>query len=245
MRKVEMLGLKFSRLTVLECLGTKAGKIIWKCRCDCGKEVVAAGISLRAKQQKSCGCLRDETSAKTHLKHGHVSRKIKRSTTYSIWQSMIRRCHTPTTKRFSIYGGRGISVCAEWRTSYAQFLADMGEHQDGMSIDRIDNDKGYEPGNCKWSNDFEQANNTRFNVVLKVGEVFLTMAQFASHLGVRYRVVQDAVRHGLQLVSGVAFVVAKRRTDPVRPEYRELNPIFNPHLASLLPRFIRGEPDES
>jgi hypothetical protein len=99
-----------------------------------------------------------------NLKHGHCRRNEPRSRVYKIWASMIRRCHTKSASGYYKYGAKGIEVCQEWRSSFEAFLADMGEPQDGYSIDRIDNKKGYFKDNCRWATIYEQAANKQRNL---------------------------------------------------------------------------------
>jgi len=131
-----------------------------ECRCVCGKVIVATNSNL--KRQKSCGCKKSEaiSAAKVlEARHGHT-RNHSMTSTYVSWRSMVSRCTNPNAPSFDMYGGRGISVCERWMT-FDNFLADMGERPAGTSIDRIDVNGNYEPGNCRWATAVQQQRNRR------------------------------------------------------------------------------------
>lgn len=160
----DLTGMKFNRLFVLEQAGRdKYGKILWKCKCDCGKETVTHGRQLVNGRCKSCGCLNLEAKRKAAKYNGLVSDEPR---LHNIWKSMIARCYKSSTNCFSSYGGRGISVCKEWankETGFPNFVewAKENGYADNLSIDRINNDGNYEPGNCRWADWNTQAANRR------------------------------------------------------------------------------------
>lgn len=147
---------RFGRLVAIAPTGEmRRGVSLWRCRCDCGETKIAAVNSLRGGLVRSCGCLIREVAAERQRTHGmHGTR------TYKTWDCMIQRCSNPSSTSYPRYGGIGTTVCDRWR-KFESFLADMGERPSGMSLDRIDSNKGYEPGNCRWSDTLTQARNRR------------------------------------------------------------------------------------
>ena len=163
MKLIDLTGKRFGRLIVKERSGTsKSGVPLWRCVCDCGKETLVRGQSLRDGITKSCGCLHEEMMknfsdiGKRNIKHGKSFSRL-----YDIWACMKTRCYNRKHRYFSRYGGRGISVCDSWRSSFEAFYkwSISNGYDDGLTLDRINNDGDYEPSNCRWATKEEQAKN--------------------------------------------------------------------------------------
>lgn len=131
---------------------------------------------------------------KAHTKHGHAP-ESGATPTYHTWSGMVARCNNPRHKSFGRYGGAGIRVCERWLT-FANFLADMGEKPRGTSIDRIDHTRGYEPGNCRWATDKQQARNKRNNRPMTLDGVTRTQAEWVELLGIHQATLNDRLAHG-------------------------------------------------
>lgn len=154
------VGRKFGRLTVLAKARKKGrvGSLQYQCKCECGRDTIIDGHQLRAGHTLSCGCLLAEGN---NLRHG-MARQDKKAPEYGAWSKMKGRCYNKTDHSYDDYGGRGITVCDRWRKSFKNFFADMGYRPAHCnSIDRIDNDGNYEPGNCRWATQEIQSRNRR------------------------------------------------------------------------------------
>lgn len=138
--------------------------------------------------------------------------RVLQTKTYRRWIGMKSRCFNPREPNFENYGGRGITVCHEWRESYAVFLADMGECPAGMTLDRIDVNGNYEPGNCRWATPVEQGNNRRNNRLLTYGGKTRTIAQWTSELGFPDTILLNRLRRG--------WDVARALTTPPEQRYQ-------------------------
>jgi hypothetical protein len=148
-------------------------------KCECGKEFLTQWYSRR--KTKSCGCKRP---APSRLKHGHcMKHSAAESSTYTTWRAMRDRCGNPNNKMFSRYGGRGITVCDRW-INFENFLADMQVKPAGSTIERIDSEKGYEPGNCRWATRKEQNRNKSGNLFLTIYGKKLCLAAWCEISGV-------------------------------------------------------------
>jgi hypothetical protein len=157
----DLVGQTFGRLAVLSRAPreTRTEDVKWLCRCVCGNESNVRSVLLRSGKTQSCGCLRREILSAKNTRHGHtVGNSMTRE--YRIWLSMMNRCRNPNVDRYECYGGRGIKVCERWH-AFDNFLADVGPIPAPLSIDRINNDGDYEPGNVRLATRKEQAANRR------------------------------------------------------------------------------------
>ncbi len=150
----------------------------WICFCTCGEYVIVIKCNLTNGDTKSCGCLR----RKLIFKHGQ-SKKGSTTTTYTIWQGIKDRCNNHRNKRYKDYGGRGINVCKRW-LRFESFFEDMGSRPEGLSIERIDNNKGYFLGNCKWATQKEQTRNARSNRIIEYNGKSMCLSEWAEILGI-------------------------------------------------------------
>ena len=207
-----MIGQTFARLTVISRAGRdRHRRALWHCRCSCGKAKILAGIDLRKGAIKSCGCLRDEHARRMardvllpfafRTKHND-----SRSSEHMCWGSMIQRCLNPKHRAYARYGGRGITVCDRWRHSYENFLADMGRRPTPKhSLDRIDNDLGYSPDNCRWTSAKRQMRNRATNLQITYGAVIRPLAEWSDVTGLPRTTISNRLIRGWTIGQALGF----------------------------------------
>lgn len=182
-------GTRWGRLTCIEEVSPgKRHARRFRAQCDCGNVGEYSLVLLRDGRTKSCGCLMIEhamENVRANTKHG-----LTGTPTWNSYMSMIGRCCRESDSNYYNYGGRGIKVCERWMESFENFLADMGKRPDGLTLDRYPDVNGdYEPGNCRWATDEEQANNKRTSVLLTANGKTQTLSQWAREVGISSSVI--------------------------------------------------------
>lgn len=189
MALVDLTGKKFERLSVDRICELSGRVKFWHCLCDCGNWVRIAGGDLKRGNTKSCGCLSSDHRAVRMTTHG-----MSLHPAYRNWVHAKTRCNDKSNDCYKYYGGRGIKVCERW-ASFEGFWEDMGAlWRQGLTLDRIDNDKGYEPGNCRWATAREQANNRRNNRIILTPKGNMTASDAAKEFGVKRNTIFTRLR---------------------------------------------------
>jgi hypothetical protein len=182
-------GQRFGRLIVVSLTRLETdGRAAVVARCDCGRSVTVRTANLLRGLSQSCGCLMRQRTSEAARTHGR-----SRTPEHSVWTSIKGRCFNLNNHAYSDYGGRGIAVCAEWRTSFETFYRDMGPRPDGATLDRKDNDGPYSKSNCRWATRKTQANNRRSNHVIEFHGESLTLSGWAERTGIPYDVVKQRI----------------------------------------------------
>lgn len=196
-----MVGLKFGLLTVTS---RAYGNNRWLCRCDCGTEKQVRGDHLKSGKTISCGCERSKRSSeRLHKLHeANTKTGLSKSRIYGIWSNMKQRCLNPKNHAWSYYGGRGIHVCDRW-LYFVNFLSDMGIPTSGMTIERINNNGHYEPGNCRWATREDQQNNRRVNHLIEWSGKTQTLSKWAKELGLTINTFSERIYSGLPLAKAM------------------------------------------
>jgi hypothetical protein len=198
------VGEKYGFWTIVEEVLDGRRERGFKCRCDCGVEKVVRLQDLRSGKSLSCGCYKNLVVGQCNKTHG-----LTRTDTYTIWARMMQRCRDKNDAKYPQYGGRGITVCEEWQ-SFEGFVKDMGMRPGKeFSIDRIDVNGNYEPSNCRWATNKQQANNKRNNRIITWKGETKTLSQWSEHLGIKYDILECRLnKHG--------WTVERAFTQPIR-----------------------------
>lgn len=199
---IDLVGKKFNKLTVLKYdHQNKRKSYVWECICDCGNKKYVITSSLISGSVKSCGCIKSERI----YKHGYFGTRL-----YGIWGSIKNRCNNKKHVHYKNYGERGITICEEWNDFIVfKNWAESNGYSDKLSIDRIDNNKGYYPENCKWSTSKEQCNNTRRNWI--VGDTGLTLMQYCTLKNISYKKIQDRLYKNKPYYDLIHYEIYKRK----------------------------------
>ena len=211
-KKIDLRGQKFGKLTVIEEAGrTKSGRVLWRCRCECGNVVIVRGDSLRDEHTTSCGCYQRERVVEAHTTHGMSETRL-----HHVWKDMLRRVGvykgaSEETKR--LYQDRGINVCDDWLVfeNFRDWALSHGYKED-LQIDRVNNDAGYCPENCRWITSKENTNNRRNTIRLEDGT---PLAMFCSKVGI------ETCENGKQTKQYKRILEAYRKHHKARPELVE------------------------
>lgn len=185
-KKVNMIGKRFGRLIATKESGKDGNGFRYVFACDCGNTIDSGGASVRSGKTRSCGCLKSETTAAKNFVHGMVH-----SGSYKSWQAMKTRCTNPNQASNARYAQVGYDP--DWE-SFENFVRDMGERPHGMTLDRIDNSKGYSKGNCRWATIAQQNRNTKQNVFITHNGKTMCMKDWANETGIPYPTIQDRVK---------------------------------------------------
>ena len=198
-------GERFSRLTIIMEVEPKNNHRHFLCLCDCGNQKVIDIAKLRNGHTKSCGCLSIESTVQRSVKHKLYSHPL-----YRVWNSMKQRCSNSNVKSFYRYGGRGITVCEAWKDNFKNFYdwAMENGYEEGLSLDRINNDADYEPSNCRWVTIERQSNNRSNNRYISYEGKTMTLAEWGRETGINTIVIAKRLKRG--------WNVAKTLTTPLQ-----------------------------
>lgn len=198
---------RYGRLLVLKLHDRKRKNLLWECLCDCGNVCYATSNSLISGTKKSCGCLLKDTNKLRSITHGKSN-----SSEYEAWLQMKQRCYNTNNKDYSNYGARGITVCDRWLNSFKNFYEDMGDKSfKNLSIERIDNEKGYSKENCYWATSIEQNNNKRSSVFITYNGETHTIAEWSRTTKISYGTLKNRIYNNWSLEDALTKPVGRNR----------------------------------
>ena len=178
-------------VVVSEAGRSRCNHKLWLCKCDCGNECVKQSNNLRFSPNPSCGCIASAVWSSSASTHG-----MRSSPEYSSWMAAKSRCHNPDSKDYHRYGGRGISMCDEWRNSFQAFYRDMGDRPAGKTLERLDSDGDYERENCTWATPEQQARNRRRSIYVSWQGERKHLSVVADELGISYGAAYQRYKRG-------------------------------------------------
>lgn len=196
----DMTNMRFERLTVIERAPDRVQengrrRIMWHCKCDCGNEVNVSGEDLRSGHTRSCGCIHSEQLADRNRTHDHSQDRL-----YKVWNGIKKRCYNINSKDYKNYGGRGISVCEQWKFDYNVFREwaynngyDENAKHGQCTLDRIDVNGNYCPENCRWVDNKRQQRNKQNTLYLEYDGKLMTFADFCDNVPINRQVLYEAI----------------------------------------------------
>lgn len=199
----DLTGQKYNHLTAIRMVSTNPVK--WECLCDCGNKTVVLSNNLKSGNVKSCGCLQ---------RRGNPIHNQCYTRVYRIYRKILRRCFVPDDVAFPNYGGRGITMCQEWKDSFLAFSewAYSNGYADDLTIDRIDNDGDYCPENCRWASRTTQSNNRRSCRIYSLNGKSQTLKQWCEEYGVSYKAIYARISRGWSFEEAISFKADARKS---------------------------------
>lgn len=202
---IDLTGQKFNMLMVIKRVENKGKLTAWLCKCDCGNETIVVGTHLKNGHTKSCGCIRKHNyeNGICHRTHG-----LSKADTYSHWHNIKTRCYNKNNSKYKNYGARGITMFSEWTNNFEQFheyVINLPNYKkEGYtSLDRIDNNGNYEPGNVRWATHLMQANNKQKTRVITHKGKTLNLAQWCKLLGLSKNTIYERLNRGWSEIEAI------------------------------------------
>lgn len=228
-----LTGKRYGRLVAVRQLGLESQGMRWELKCDCGATTTAIANKLKSGNKRSCGCLQRDATVDRFTTHG----QSMRTRAYTAWRAAKTRCYNKNWWAYDRYGGRGITMCDRWKDSFVAFFEDMGECPPDFTIEREDNDKGYEPGNCRWVQKSEQhVTKTGVIVVEHLGKK-MNLTQFAKAVNVPYRKLYHKINKTGASPHEAARMLSERWLLP-------LGDIFVQQIPPVDPAAVKEPPTE-